>query len=97
MPHRTPILAPMSLHRLTRITALLGVLAALPLAAAPAHAQMVSRMLVKSGERTVALDGVGYQRGNPSADVWVVEFADFGCGYCEKFFRETQPVFDSLY
>ena len=97
MPHRTPILAPMSLHRLTRFAALLGVLAALPLAAAPAHAQMVSRMLVKSGERTVALDGVGYQRGNPSADVWVVEFADFGCGYCEKFFRETQPVFDSLY
>lgn len=62
-----------------------------------ASAQMVSRMHVTLGNTTVALDAVGYQRGNPSADVWVVEFADFGCSYCEKFFRETQPVFDSLY
>ncbi|MCC6770423.1 MAG: thioredoxin domain-containing protein [Gemmatimonadaceae bacterium] len=60
-------------------------------------AQMVSRMHVTLGKTTVALDAAGYQRGNPSADVWVVEFADFGCSYCEKFFRETQPVFDSLY
>jgi len=58
---------------------------------------MVSRMQVKLGDKSVALDGVGYQRGNASASVWVVEFADFGCGYCEKFWRETQPVFDSLY
>lgn len=75
----------------------LGVTAALAICAPPAPAQMVSRLLVKTAERTIALDGVGYQRGNAAADVWVVEFADFGCGYCEKFFRETQPVFDSLY
>ncbi len=61
------------------------------------RAQMVSRLMVTLGDKTIALDGAGYQRGNASADVWVVEFADFGCGYCEKFFRETQPVFDSLY
>ncbi|MCC6931108.1 MAG: thioredoxin domain-containing protein [Gemmatimonadaceae bacterium] len=75
----------------------LGTIVALSLASTNAGGQMVSRMLVKAGERTIALDAVGYQRGNPSADVWVVEFADFGCGYCEKFFRETLPVFDSLY
>jgi len=77
--------------------AALGFLVALTLASTAVEGQMVSRMLVKAGDRTLALDGVGYQRGNPSADVWVVEFADFGCGYCEKFFRETLPVFDSLY
>ena len=67
------------------------------LVAVPARAQMVSRMSVTLGDKTYALDAVGYQRGNASADVWVVEFADFGCGYCEKFYRETLPVFDSLY
>lgn len=73
-------------------------LAALLLAwAAPAHAQVMARMIVTLGNKTVALDGAGYQRGNASADVWVVEFADFGCGYCEKFHLETEPVFDSLY
>jgi protein-disulfide isomerase len=78
----------------------LSLTATLVAAAVPApraHAQMVSRMVVTLGDKTVALDGAGYQRGNAAADVWVVEFADFGCGYCEKFFRETQPVFDSLY
>lgn len=83
-----------SARRLVRFAALIALLAA---ATAPAQAQMVSRMLVTIGKSTYALDAVGYQRGNPSADVWVVEFADFGCSYCEKFHRETLPVFDSLY
>lgn len=79
--------------------AALPVLLGLALAAlaTPVRAQFVSRMGVTIGKNTYALDGVGYQRGNASADVWVVEFADFGCSYCEKFFRETLPVFDSLY
>lgn len=76
---------------------LLASLVLLAIASAPLSAQMVSRMLVTIGKTTYALDAVGYQRGNPSADVWVVEFADFGCSYCEKFHRETLPVFDSLY
>lgn len=85
-------------RRLVRVLALVGSLAvALATVAAPAPAQMVQRMIVKLGDKTVALDAVGYQKGNPAADVWVVEFADFGCRYCEKFWRETLPVFDSLY
>lgn len=85
-------------RRLVSAVALVGSLAgALAAFAAPAPAQMVQRMIVKMGDKTVALDGVGYQKGNPAADVWVVEFADFGCRYCEKFWRETLPVFDSLY
>ncbi|MEO6445030.1 MAG: thioredoxin domain-containing protein [Gemmatimonadaceae bacterium] len=67
------------------------------LAASPLGAQHRKPMLVKLGDRTIALEGAGYQRGNASAAVWIVEFADFGCSYCEKFHRETLPVFDSLY
>ena len=89
-----PLGARFGAHLGALATALLIALAA---SAAPAGAQMIQRMLVKLGDKTVALDGVGYPRGNPAADVWVVEFADFGCRYCEKFWRETLPVFDSLY
>jgi protein-disulfide isomerase len=63
------------------------------LAAAPAEGQM----RVKLADRVVALDAVGHARGNAKAPVWIVEFADFGCSYCEKFWRETLPVLDSLY
>ena len=62
-------------------------------AASPAAAQM----RVPLGDRVIALDAAGYARGNAKASVWIVEFADFGCGYCEKFWRETLPVLDSLY
>ena len=62
-------------------------------AARPAAAQM----RVPLGDRVIALDAAGYARGNAKAAVWIVEFADFGCGYCEKFWRETLPVLDSLY
>lgn len=61
--------------------------------AAPAAAQMK----VQLGDRFITLDNAGYGRGNTMAAVWIVEFADFGCGYCEKFWRETQPVLDSLF
>ncbi len=67
------------------------------LVASPIGAQRRTEMRVQLGDKVVALDAVGYQRGNAGAAVWIVEFADFGCGYCEKFFRETLPVFDSLY
>ncbi len=60
---------------------------------APAHAQMK----VQLPERVVTLDAAGYARGNAKAAAWIVEFADFGCSYCEKFWRETVPLMDSLY
>ncbi len=82
---------------LARVLGTAAMASALALFTTPARAQMVSRMIVKLGNQTIALDGAGYQRGNAAADVWVVEFADFGCRYCEKFWRETMPVFDSLY
>ncbi len=32
-----------------------------------------------------------FVRGNPNAPVTVLEYSDFTCGYCEKFFHETFP------
>ena len=36
-------------------------------------------------------------RGNPNAPVTVLEYSDFTCGYCEKFFHETFPRLLSEY
>ena len=36
-------------------------------------------------------------RGNPTAPVTVLEYSDFTCGYCEKFFHETFPKLLSEY
>ncbi len=33
----------------------------------------------------------GRTRGNPQAPITLVEYSDFTCGFCVKFFRETWP------
>ena len=45
----------------------------------------------------VSLAGVGHDQGKVGARVFIVEFADFGCGYCAKFDHETYPKIDSAY
>ena len=35
---------------------------------------------------------MGFSRGSPEAPLRVVEFSDFGCGYCRVFQEETRPV-----
>ena len=36
-------------------------------------------------------------RGNPRAPLTLLEYSDFTCGYCEKFFEETWPILFSEY
>ncbi len=45
----------------------------------------------------VSLAGIGHDSGSARAKVFVVEFADFGCGYCARFNVETYPRLDSAH
>jgi protein-disulfide isomerase len=45
----------------------------------------------------ISLAGVGHDVGGASARVFIVEFGDFGCGYCAKFNVETYPKIRSAY
>lgn len=41
-----------------------------------------------------AVTNGGIERGDPAAPVTVIEFADFGCRYCEEFALKTFPALD---
>ena len=43
------------------------------------------------------LDEIGFDFGRGDAPVQVVEFSDYGCGYCRKFHTETFPALMSEY
>jgi protein-disulfide isomerase len=78
-------------RRLCRLGALHALAAACALgSSAPALAQ--------SDGGGVSLAGVGHDLGTGSKPrVFIVEFADFGCGYCAKFAQETFHQIDSAY
>ncbi len=38
------------------------------------------------------LENLGHVRGDPDAPIKIVEFSDYGCGYCRRFHEETFPV-----
>ncbi len=42
--------------------------------------------------QTLDLSQLGMNRGVENAPVRIVEFSDYGCGYCRKFHEETWPV-----
>jgi len=45
------------------------------------------------------LDGLGREPmlGSAGAPVWIVEFSDFQCGYCRKFWQDTLPKLKESY
>ena len=45
------------------------------------------------------LEGLGRKPmlGDPAAPVWIVEFSDFQCGYCRKFWQDTLPKIKESY
>lgn len=38
------------------------------------------------------VEALGYEYGDMSAPIHVIELSDFGCGYCKRFHDETFPV-----
>lgn len=43
-------------------------------------------------QRQIDIQDLGYNEGSPDAIVRIVEFSDFGCGYCRQFHLESYPV-----
>jgi protein-disulfide isomerase len=43
-------------------------------------------------QEPVNVTALGYDQGSPTARISVVEFSDFGCGYCRRFHEATYPV-----
>jgi Protein-disulfide isomerase len=51
--------------------------------------------LAEAGGGAVADDG--RIRGRADAPITLIEYSDFTCGYCGKFFRETWPRLQAKY
>lgn len=43
-------------------------------------------------EQTLDIADLGVDRGSADSPVRIVEFSDYGCGYCRQFHQETWPV-----
>lgn len=41
-----------------------------------------------------SIDDLGFDRGDAEAPIKIVEFSDFGCGYCRRFHTETFPTLE---
>jgi len=48
----------------------------------------------EGASQTVDVRMLGFNRGDPEAPIRVIEFSDFGCGYCRKFHLETFPTLE---
>lgn len=60
-------------------------------AAAEAKALSPGRPVAPPSQQ-VDVTVLGHDRGSLAAPVRVVEFSDYGCGYCRKFHEDTWPV-----
>ena len=48
-------------------------------------------------EQELDVSDLGYDFGSPDAPIRIIEFSDFGCGYCRKFHVETYPTLREEY
>jgi len=52
---------------------------------------------VVGGKGNDPANGEARLRGDPKAPVTLIEYSDFTCGYCRKFFQETWPRLQTQY
>ncbi len=69
-----------------------GLVCTLALWASEVEAATQGEALLEALER-----GSGPSKGSPDAPVTIVEFSDFQCGYCRKFWQETLPRIEEKY
>ncbi len=51
-----------------------------------------------AGSKEAVTEKIDFRmRGNPHAPVTLIEYSDFTCGYCRKFFYETWPRLQAKY
>jgi len=72
---------------LNRYLQSVAIFALLLLSALPASSQD-DALMIREDDRV---------RGDRQAPVTILEYSDYTCGYCEKFFEETWPLIDSEY
>jgi protein-disulfide isomerase len=58
---------------------------------------LMTALPASSQDNTFALRQDDRVRGDQQAPVTLLEYSDFTCGYCEKFFEETWPLLFSEY
>ena len=51
----------------------------------------------REGAQSVDLAELGFNSGEEGAPVRVMEFSDFGCGYCRRFHLESYPTLEEEY
>ena len=51
-----------------------------------------SAAATEAAPQTLDISELGMNRGDGDAPVRIIEFSDYGCGYCRKFHQETWPV-----
>ncbi len=81
-----------SLRSVGTIAGAIGLLCALILGLSGAEGATQTEALLEVLER-----GPGPSKGSPDAPVTIVEFSDFQCTYCRKFWQETLPRIDEQY
>lgn len=77
----------------------LGLDSAVPLAQGSASGGRPAANPAQPGGQAQSLDiaSLGYNTGPADAPVRVLEFSDFGCGYCRRFHQESFPVLEEEY
>ena len=64
---------------------------------APSSGPSSPPLFLAAPPRELSIDELGYVEGENSAPLRVLEFSDFGCGYCRQFHLEVYPTIEREY